>query len=152
MKSIREALKRRQNGEAGFTLVEMLVVIVIVGVLAAVAIPIYMNQRRKGWISAVESDVKSAAIAVSTDVANDGLSHLGSDITCGDDTGKNKSGASVPVGDERVNCSASVKLVISKYTDNTTGKDGFKIVGTRENLSNSLTYTSLDSKFDNNLS
>lgn len=150
MKSIREALNRRQNGEAGFTLVEMLVVIVIVGVLAAVAIPIYMNQRKKGWISAVESDVKSAAIAVSTDVANDGLSHLASPITCGDDSGKNKSGASVPVGDETVNCSASVKLVISKYTENS--KDGFKIVGTRENLKESLTYTSLDSKFENKLS
>lgn len=150
MKSIREALNRRQNGEAGFTLVEMLVVIVIVGVLAAVAIPIYMNQRKKGWISAVESDVKSAAIAVSTDVANDGFSHLSSAITCGDDAGKNKSGASVPVGDETVNCSASVKLVISKYEENS--KEGFKIVGTRENLKESLTYTSLDSKFENKLS
>lgn len=152
MKSIREALNRRQNGEAGFTLVEMLVVIVIVGILAAVAIPIYMNQRKKGWISAVESDVKSAAIAVSTDVANNGYSNLANAITCGETNGTNKSGDSKKIGEESINCSAHVKLVVEKYTDSTGTDTGFKITGTRENLSDSLTYTSLDSKFENNLS
>lgn len=152
MKSIREALNRRQNGEAGFTLVEMLVVIVIVGILAAVAIPIYMNQRKKGWISAVESDVKSAAIAVSTDVANNGYSNLVNAITCGATDGTNKSGDSKKIGEESINCSAHVKLVVEKYSDATGTDTGFKITGTRENLSDSLTYTSLDSKFENKLS
>ncbi|MEE0940996.1 MAG: prepilin-type N-terminal cleavage/methylation domain-containing protein [Bifidobacteriaceae bacterium] len=147
MKSIREALNRRQNGEAGFTLVEMLVVIVIVGILAAVAIPIYMNQRKKGWISAVESDVKSAAVAISTEVAKNGTAKIG--VIC-DATanGSNPNGHSVPAGDEKVNCSTGVKLTIAAKQNS----DYFTVTGERDNLSGTLVYDSEDSTYENKLS
>lgn len=56
--------RRRIRGDAdGFTLVELLVVIIIIGVLAAIAIPVFMNQREKAWDVAVGTDLRNAAIA-----------------------------------------------------------------------------------------
>ncbi|WP_141015620.1 type IV pilin protein [Nocardioides sambongensis] len=47
--------------DQGFTLIELLVVIVIVGILAAIAIPVFLNQREKAVDAGVESDVKQLA-------------------------------------------------------------------------------------------
>lgn len=50
--------------EGGFTLIELLVVILIIAILAALAIPIYLNQREKAWISQVQSSLKNAATSM----------------------------------------------------------------------------------------
>ena len=55
--------KVKEEREGGFTLIELLVVILIIAILAAIAIPVFLRQREKGWVSQVESALKNAATA-----------------------------------------------------------------------------------------
>jgi prepilin-type N-terminal cleavage/methylation domain-containing protein len=48
-----------QRGEHGFTLVELLVVMVVVGVLAAIVAPTLMGARRAAYEASAKSDIKN---------------------------------------------------------------------------------------------
>jgi type IV pilus assembly protein PilA len=66
---IRKSMDER---EEGFTLIELLVVMIIIGILAAIAIPVFLNQRKSGYDAGTKSDVKNAATAEETYFTDNG--------------------------------------------------------------------------------
>ena len=56
--------KMRKTNNKGFTLIELMIVIAIIGILAAIAIPNFISYRNKSFCSATESDGNNIAAGV----------------------------------------------------------------------------------------
>jgi prepilin-type N-terminal cleavage/methylation domain-containing protein len=61
------------KNEKGFTLVELVVVVAIIGIITAIAVPYYLNYKKTACDQAAVSDLSSVGAAVYKKLADDGL-------------------------------------------------------------------------------
>ena len=56
--------KRMQGNQRGFTLIELMIVVAIIGILTAIAFPLYANIQARARVAKAQADTRTLASAV----------------------------------------------------------------------------------------
>jgi type IV pilus assembly protein PilA len=98
--------KAMDENEQGFTLIELLVVMIIIGILAAIAIPVFLNQRKNAVDASYKSDLRTIANELESYYTDNEVYPAGVATATA-------AGATVPVGSTNVRVSKNTSVKIT---------------------------------------